>query len=184
MSEVKLVHCTPEKWLPIVGYEGLYEVSDQGRVRSVDRNMVLSSGRRYTRSGRIMSFNIKWGDHPYRRVKLCSNSKPKLVLVSRLVLTAFVRPPKEGEQACHCDNDPSNNALSNLRWDTIHGNYGDRESNGTHPRGENNNRARLTVDDVMKIRAHQGPLSELAQKYGMSRKYISQIRSNRTWKHV
>lgn len=175
---------TLEEWRDVIGFEGLYEVSSLGQVRSCERDMTLASGRAYRRPGKTLAFNVKKGLLPYRRVKLSKEGRAALLLVSRLVLTAFERAPKSGEQACHCNGNPSDNRLDNLRWDTAAGNHADRQEHGTAPIGNCNGRARLTVEDVRRIRAHKGPLAELAAIYGTSCKYISNIRSKVTWKHV
>jgi len=190
MADVTFVHCTPdaerltEVWNPVVGYEGLYEISNTGLVRSLDRYFVLNSGKRYKRKGKILRFNVKTGKRPYLRVKLCKDNKATLLLVSRLVLEAFVSVPKPGEQACHIDGDVRNNKLSNLRWDTSKGNHADRKFHGTWPAGANNGRAMLTEVDVSIIRRSEESRQSLSVKYGISSKYISNIRSRITWKHV
>lgn len=86
----------------IVGYEGLYSVSDSGDVWSYRAGRVLKS--KTTTAG-------------YVQVCLYKNGTPSYKLVSRLVLEAFVGPaPSDEYQADHIDADPTNNAVSNLRW--------------------------------------------------------------------
>lgn len=116
-----------EEWLPVVGYEGIYEVSDQGNVRSLDRidnrgNQIAGRMRkpRPLPSGHLM-------------VILSSNSIRSPRLVHRLVLEAFVGPCPPGMECCHYDDDPTNNSLENLRWDTSHANKLDMVRNGNHP---------------------------------------------------
>lgn len=120
---------TVERWLPVVGYEGLYEVSDHGRVRSLDREYTRSDGVRTRRSGRVLKpVPNSNGRH---QVYLCvPGGKQRPQLVHRLVLEAFVGQCPEGMEACHKDDDHVNNNLSNLRWDTRQGNYDDRVRNG------------------------------------------------------
>lgn len=120
---------TEERWLSVVGYEGLYEVSDQGRVRSLDREYTRRDGVRTRRTGRV----LKPVTNSSRRhqVYLCvPGEKQKPQQVHRLVLEAFVGPCPEGMEACHWDDNPANNVLSNLRWDSREGNYRDRKRNG------------------------------------------------------
>ena len=103
-----------ERWLPVVGYEGAYQVSDLGRVRSLDRMIVDSVGHRYFRAGRILrQVTLKGTGH-------CRVTLPGGIqgYVHRLVLEAFVGPAPDGMEACHNDGDPTNNRLDNLRWDT------------------------------------------------------------------
>ncbi|UCR74409.1 HNH endonuclease [Mycobacterium phage Ritam007] len=101
-----------EAWLPVVGYEGLYEVSDGGRVRSLDRQIECDGrGRRYMR-GRVLSQSVM--PNGYLKVGLPGGN----ALVHRLVLTAFVGACPDGMEGCHNDGDRSNNRLDNLRWDS------------------------------------------------------------------
>lgn len=117
-----------EQWLPVVGWEGLYEVSDFGRVRSISRT-VERRGEVYEKPGRVLK--------PIRRtyhfgVSLYADGKSTPRPIHRLVLEAFVGPRPEGMECCHLDDDPTNNRLSNLRWDTHSANQYDQVRNGKH----------------------------------------------------
>lgn len=115
-----------ERWLPVVGFEGLYEVSDLGRVRSLGR--VDALGRSYPPL--ILAQEVKTnGRH---RVKLCDAGRQERRQVHRLVLEAFVGQCPDGLEACHWNDDPHDNRLSNLRWDTKGANSRDAVRNGTH----------------------------------------------------
>ncbi|MFJ4107914.1 NUMOD4 motif-containing HNH endonuclease [Oerskovia enterophila] len=116
-----------EVWLPAVGYEGLYEVSNHGRVRSLDR--IDANGRR--RKGRILLpvKNLKGGR---LRVDLYRGGQKRMLLIHRLVLMTFVGPAPDGMEACHNDGNHTNNAPNNLRWDTSSANKLDSVRHGTH----------------------------------------------------
>lgn len=120
---------TEERWLTVPGYEGLYEVSDHGRVRSLDREYTRSDGVRTRRSGRTLKpVTNTNGRH---QVYLCiPGEKHRPQQVHRLILQAFIGPCPEGMEACHENDNPTDNRLANLRWDTRHGNYDDRVRNG------------------------------------------------------
>lgn len=124
-----------ESWLPVVGWEGIYEVSDFGRVRSVDRWITHIDGRRVWYPSTIIGLRL--GPQGYPRALLCRNSESKWIHLHRLVLEAFVglRPP--GLVACHGNGDPLDNALSNLRWGTYSSNA---EDTVRHGRNKNANR--------------------------------------------
>lgn len=107
-----------EIWKSVVGYEGLYEVSNMGRVRSLDH---ISSNRLF--KGKVMSqFNIytpgKRHPFPYKQVKLTKNGKDKMLLVHRLVAMAFLPNPQNLPFINHKDENPSNNRADNLEWCT------------------------------------------------------------------
>lgn len=117
-----------ETWRAVVGLEGKYEVSNLGRVRSLNRK--IGDGRRGTRlkRGKMLSqsANVKSG---YLYVGLGQNGKR---LVHRLVLESFVGPCPDGMECCHNDGDRTNNRVDNLRWDTRYGNCQDIRAAGTH----------------------------------------------------
>lgn len=115
---------TPERWAPVPGYEGAYEVSDAGHVRSLDR--ILHDGRRW--NGRMMRAVADTGGRP--TVNLRGPSGLHRRFVHHLVLEGFVGPCPEGQEALHWDDDKTNNALPNLRWGTRLENMRDRIRNG------------------------------------------------------
>ncbi len=114
-----------EEWRPVSGYEGAYEVSDQGRVRSVDR--VDSAGRRLR--GRLLSAHPK----PfYLSVTLSAAGVHRYFYVHRLVAYAFLPIPEGAKEVCHGDGNRSNNSLDNLRWDSHSSNQLDMVTHGNH----------------------------------------------------
>lgn len=118
-----------ERWLPVPGYEGLYSVSDQGRVRA-EAKVTLRNGIVQPRKQRMLSpVPLPRG---HLKVRLVREGHTKAFLVHRLVLLAFVGPCPEGMEGCHLDDDPANNHLSNLRWDSRSANMHDRVRNGRH----------------------------------------------------
>ena len=117
------------EWRAVVGYEGLYEVSDSGAVRSLDRIKRNRWGD-YTQRGRILKAATTKDGYPI--VALMRDGELKSHRVHVLVLAAFVGPRPDGLQACHFDGDPSNNRIENLRWDTGSANTLDKIRHGTH----------------------------------------------------
>lgn len=114
---------TEERWLPVVGHPG-YEVSDHGRVRSLDRVVVCVDGRKLSYRGQMLKLREEAG---YHKVCLSRRQWRKVYL---LVLEAFVGPRPPGMVGCHRDDVGTNNRLTNLRWDTISSNQKDRVRNG------------------------------------------------------
>lgn len=117
-----------EQWLHVPDWEGLYEVSDLGRVRRV-------AGGQGARANHILK------QHPvsagnYLGVTLCRNGMRRSAMVHTLVLEAFsgARPP--GMEACHSDGDSHNNRATNLRWDTVAENKLDTVRHRTHRYGK------------------------------------------------
>ena len=117
---------TAEQWKPVPGYEGLYEVSNLGRVRSLDRTK--TNGHKW--KGRILKQpSLRSG---YKLVSLWKNGKQKSALVHRLVLFAFVGAQPEGRETRHKDGNNSNNTLDNLSWGTPSENNLDIVDHGNH----------------------------------------------------
>ena len=116
-----------EIWKPVKGFEGYYEVSNLGRVRSVDRLVKYSNGQIHLHKGRILSPGLvhKLG---YLQVALCNNGKIKHKMVYRLVAEAFIPNPDNLPQVNHKDENAFNNCVENLEWCTIEYNinYGTR----------------------------------------------------------
>lgn len=111
-----------ERWLPVVGFDGLYEVSDYGRVRSLPRTVQWGrDGRPVTRifHGRILRPINSNKAFTLYRVTLHKGSAQHLMAIHTIVLTAFVGPCPKGHTCNHLDGDRSNNVLSNLQWATL-----------------------------------------------------------------
>ena len=120
-----------ERWLPVPGWEGLYEVSDLGRVRSLDRYVRTHHNGRRLVPGRILKPQpaSKYG---HLKVGFSSEgSKIRWYQIHQLVMLAFVGPCPDGMEIRHIDSMPWNNALANLAYGTRKENAQDRVQNGT-----------------------------------------------------
>jgi hypothetical protein len=173
----------PEHWLPVKGFEGLYEVSDAGRVR----RLVFINGnvRKPYLTPRILK-TTKWSTG-YLVVDLCKDNAVSHHAVHRLVLTAFAGPCPEGMVAAHGNGKRDDPRLANLRWATWCENETDKRRHGTDSRGHRNPAARLTEAQVRDIRRRRSlgerPV-DLAREHGVSKTTIGDICSRRIWKHV
>jgi hypothetical protein len=111
-----------EKWRAVPGFEGRYEVSSFGRVRSLDRGITYRRLDKY--SGKIITVTKYMKSVMLRPGKMASGHQFVMLgrgngfTVHTLVLNAFVGPAPEGMECCHNDGVASNNLVSNLRWDT------------------------------------------------------------------
>jgi hypothetical protein len=121
-----------EQWLPVAGWEGAYEVSDQGRVRSLERT-VLRRGHGGKRRVPAKLLTPSPNDKGTMAVGLGNGTrKTTRRQVGRLVLETFVGPCPPGLECCHANDNPADNRLINLRWDTRSANQVDRVHNGNH----------------------------------------------------
>lgn len=103
-----------EIWKPVIGYEGFYEVSNHGRVRSVPHEVHVWFGKRVSPS-KILNQH-KNGRTDYISVCLCKNNVKRTCLVHKLVAEAFIENPDNLPQINHKDEDKSNNFVDNLEW--------------------------------------------------------------------
>ncbi len=143
-------------------------------------------------------------DHHWRKLKpgrmpkghlilnLSKNGKGQTHLLHRLILETFVGPCPPGMECCHKDDNPGNNDLSNLRWDTKRGNRADSRRNGGYvapPRkpGSLHPNSKLTESKVLAIRElyRQGASpTALAKEYGVSVGAIEKVIYRKSWTHV
>lgn len=108
---------TDVTWKPVVGYEGMYEVSNTGLVRGLDRYVVHCNGVHQFVKGIML--NQKTTYDGYKEVTLQKQHKPKCIRVHRLVAFAFLgNPPNEKMEVNHIDGNKVNNNVSNLEWVT------------------------------------------------------------------
>ena len=173
-----------ELWLPVTGYEGLYEVSDLARVRSLDRTVIRSDGRLRRFPGVVLT---QWvNSSGYWAVNLSKNGAWKPHPVHVLVAAAFLGPRPPGLQVHHGTARQHNNSPGNLSYGTAKENAADRLRDGTLASGERNGRSKLTNAQVLEIRrllenAPQGTTARLARKFGVSFSTVSRIRRGKTW---
>jgi hypothetical protein len=179
-----------ENWRDVVGYEGHYEVSDLGRVRSLGRviSRVMSDGsvQHQNRPERILAQFDNHGTW-YPRVTLTVDHQKKTVSVHTLVLEAFVGPAPKGMECRHLDGSFLNNSLNNLEWGTHLENEADKLLHGKTLRGEAVAQAILTAPDVIDIRRRYaaGELQYvIARELGVSKGTICRAVHGKSWAHV
>lgn len=165
-----------EIWKDVVGYEGIYQVSTLGRVKSLPR--IDCNGRPIRERLRRISFSN------YAKVALCKDGKSETRRVHRIVLEAFVGPRPEGMECRHLNGDKFDNRLENLTWGTPEQNTEDTVKHGARVVGEAVYNAKVKETDVRAIRASKAPLKALVADYGLSMAQVSRIRNGHRWRHV
>lgn len=115
-----------EEWKDIEGYEGLYQVSNLGNVKSLEKTRIGNGGSIVPVKERILKASKD--SKGYLQVKLFKDEKPKTYKVHRLVASAFLPNPDNLPQVNHKDENPSNNRVDNLEWCSAkyNSNYGTR----------------------------------------------------------
>jgi hypothetical protein len=175
-----------ENWKAVPGHEGRYEVSDQGRVRSLDwvgsvRNKWGGTNVRFTQ-GRNLKANIDARGRSF--ITLWLDQRQIRYAVSFLVLLSFVGGRPSGLCVLHTDGNNQNNCLQNLRYGTHVENSADARKHGTLVLGEKHWNTKLTVNDVLLIRQSTSPGVSLAAMFGMTPAAISAIRTHKNWASV
>jgi hypothetical protein len=173
-----------EEWRPVVGYEGAYEVSSRGRVRSLDKTLRHPNGATWTRPGRLL--NPCPGPQGYLQVTLSRGGHCKTFHVHRLVAAAFIGPRPPGQVVRHRDGVKANCAVDNIAYGTSLQNSDDARQHGTLCQGSSHGSAKLTDDQVRAIRAQRYVKKEreLAAEYGVSHQLIHKIHTRFLWKHL
>lgn len=179
-------HGEAERWLPVVGWEGRYEVSDLGQVRSLPHQTVTG-----VRGGGLVRQVIN--QRGYYAVELkrgtgTGRAERATKQVHRLALEAFVGPCPPGLEPCHGANGKLDNRLSELRWDTPGANNGpDKVRDGKSNRGERCGSAKLTAEIVAECkRRYAAGESQraLAAEFGVNQPAISNAIRGATWAHI
>ena len=167
-----------EVYLPVIGFEGLYEVSNQGKVRSLPRKR---AGQSY--GGKILKTSL---DHctGYMLLVLHDSGRRQSSRVHVLVAEAFLGPRPKGLFVLHGPNGTSDNSAANLSYGTPAQNMADKRRDGTHTEGELIGNSKLTKEKVIEIYCSPEPGIRFAEKYGVTKGAISLIRSGKNWRSV
>jgi len=116
-----------ERWLPIAEYEGLYEVSDRGNIKSLGRWIRHPKGRAWSKERVLKPIVHKSG---HKSVILCRDGDRQKLSIHRLVLLAFVGPCPPAHECCHGPGGAGDNTVENLRWGTRSSNKLDQRRDG------------------------------------------------------
>jgi len=172
-----------ERWKAIPGWEGMYEVSDHGRMKSMSRQVLTSGGRRRAHEGRIL---VRSPNHAgYIPALLSLDGVKEVDLVHRLVLLAFIGPCPDGMECRHLDGEKTNNRIGNLAWGTRAENQADRVLHGTGNTGSRHGMSKLDELSVRIIRRIDGMTQlEIGMVFGVSIPTVSSIRAGLSWSHV
>jgi hypothetical protein len=196
--QLDFVFPAPEEWRPVVGWEGLYEVSNLGRVRSLDRRI---PDRYHTigisKKGRLLKLSLKSLSRQQRSVGITKkyvavylsiSGKGGQKLVHHLVLDAFVGLRPEGFECNHIDGNKTNNNVANLEWVS-------RQQNSDHAlqkglrkvHGEYSGSARFTDEEILRMRqlAKSGMvINHIAKIFKVKHSYLQDIIRGKNWKHL
>lgn len=169
-----------ECWKPVPGYKGMYEVSDHGRVRSLDR---------YDRRGAFVPglvLKLSLSPGGYAAVNLCREGKSKTRLFHRLVCETFHGTPDSGQVVRHLNGDRQDNRAVNLAWGTRCENSHDRKAHGTDNCGDKHPYAKLTEVKVRNLRLgkYGKDAAKLARRFKVGEVVIREVLRGTRWTHV
>lgn len=182
-----MTNAEDEIWKDIEGFEGFYQVSSAGRVRSIPRQIVSKDGRRWMQPGRAMTIG-RHHNGGYSTVVLCRNNKPRAWLVHRLVASAFIPNIAGLPEVNHIDGRKDRNGWENLEWVN-------RQANIDHAvatalidnKGVNNQQAKLdekTVRKILQLYAEGMSAKTIAAATGATARNVQNITSRTSWKHI
>lgn len=176
-----------ENWKNIYGYEGLYKISDKGRVKSLKRTRIGKGGGIYPVDEKILK-NRKT-PNGYLQCCLLKNGLKKFISIHRLVATHFIYNPENKPQVNHKNGIKHDNNVGNLEWATQSENQKHAYKKGLqkHQFGEKRYCSKLTEKDVIEIKKKikKGKkVKNISKEYGVHSVTITDIKMNRTWVRV
>jgi hypothetical protein len=175
-----------EVWKDIKDYEGLYQISSWGRVKSLSRRMWVGRGWTISKEKILRAHNTGKG---YLQTFFTKDYKKYYPLIHRLVAEVFIQNPLNLPDINHKDGNKSNNYVNNLEWCTKKQNtqYGIKLGL-IKITGDDNGNSKLKKDFVMEIikkhRTENYTQQQLADEYGVCRGHIGRIVNNKSWKHI
>lgn len=180
-----------EVWKNAIGYEGIYQISNLGNVKSLER-FFIKSCKKWNDFKQAVYMpqkirNRRINPNGYITASFWMMGKPKHVLLHRLVAILFIPNPNNFPQVLHKDDNPQNPRWDNLEWGTQSKNIQDAADRGRGFRGSKNGMAKLKESDIPIIREllkQKIPTRKIGQMFNVAKSQIQGINHNRIWKHV
>ncbi|NJR45964.1 MAG: hypothetical protein HC775_09305 [Hyellaceae cyanobacterium CSU_1_1] len=182
----------PEVFVDISNYEGYYQVSNYGNVRSLDRVIKEKTGKTQTLKGRILKPRINPGG--YYHVGLGKNGTRATFAIHQLVARAFIPNPNNKKTVNHINGNKLSNSVSNLEWSTYSENLEHAYKTGLRRAVKSNEvvgknyKRKVTEQQVREIKlliaAKSLTLKQIANQYNVGRSTIGSIKSGRNWSYI
>lgn len=186
MKENLALRNAPEYWADIEGYEGIYQVSNLGNVKSFSRVVPRKNGKKRVIKGRELTPTLHKKGYYY--VRLGAKGNQKHFYIHRLVATAFIPNPHNKPQVNHINGNKADNNVRNLEWMTAQENITHAFNEGLGACGDRQRQAKLNPEKVKGIKTllaqNNLSLKEIGNAYGVNYRTIHSIKIGWTWKHV
>ena len=179
-----------EIWKDIKGYEGMYQISNYGRIKSLERVFLKFKRGRKEKMEVYLPEKIRSignNNKSYPKISLWRNGKVDWRLIHRLVAQHFIDNPMNYNQVLHKDDNPRNYHWSNLEWGTQSKNIKDAVERGRWHIGAKNNKSKLKDHQIPEIREliKKGiSCCKIAPQFNISVNQILGIKNNKIWKHI
>lgn len=177
-----------EIWKDILGYEGIYQVSNSGQVKSLSRTIFYSDGRKYSQPEKILRINFS-GKYKIPLVHLYENAKRTAFAVHRLVALAFILNPENKPDVNHISGDRTDNSVNNLEWTTRLENMQHGFETGLiNNTGTNHGNNVYTDSEIKKVKLllKTGTMTQkqVAEVTGVKKGTVEQIAQGKQWTHI
>lgn len=176
-----------EIWKPVPEFEDAYAISENGAIKSLSRYVKCGKNGAGIRLKPEQVIKPYLGTDGYLYVFLSYNKRVKHLAVHRILAKIFIPNPENKREVNHINTIRTDNSLLNLEWATPQENIQHSIKIGNNTQclpGENNPAAKLTNNDVFKIRLEEGSHSVIAKKYNVSRRTIGFIKRRERWAHL
>ena len=175
-----------EVWKDVIGYEGYYQISNYGLVKSLDRVVDKNIGQKKLLKSRLLKQGID--KDGYKHVILYKNGRGSIFKTHKLVAIAFIDNPNNKKEINHKNGVKTDNKIENLEWCTRSENVKHAFKNGLKKPifGETHVSSKLSEEQAIKIKYGHKDLTQyqIADLYNINQANISDIRLGKTWKHI
>jgi hypothetical protein len=174
-----------EEWKDIMGYENLYQISNFGRIKSLER--IKQIGKYFFHFNEII-MKLQTDSHGYKTVWLHKNGKGKNWKVHILVAKHYIPNPENKPYVNHIESNVTDNRSWMLSWVTPKENSEDAVARNRMTKGEKCHSSKLTEEQILEISKKYIPrkysLQKLANEYGCTKQNIRKIITDKSWKHI